>query len=93
MALVIMSIQRVTADLPRALQLVSVIKRCIGSCKAKTASADELQSLWDPPGIQIALQMSQWYWTSVCLASPPPVARDHTQQRPRTRLRGRNHAC
>jgi hypothetical protein len=65
MAVVIMSIQRITADLPRALQLVSVFKRCKTRCEKPKDEADAVAH-WDPPGMALSLQMAQFYWLFAC---------------------------
>ncbi len=65
MSVVIMSIQRVTADLPRALQLVSVLKRCRARC-TKTTELDQASAAWEPPGMALSLQMAQFYWLIAC---------------------------
>ena len=71
MATVIMSIQRVTGDIPRALQAVSLIKRhCVAPCSA----SEKLKDLWTPPAMRIALQMAQLYWLHACAILYGPLA-------------------
>ena len=63
MATVIISIQRATADLPRALQAVTLCKRY---ALAWCAPAEELQALWEPPVMRVSLQMAQLLWLFAC---------------------------
>ena len=64
MAVVIMSVQRVTADLPRALQLLTLLGR---HCRAPfCASENQVPALFEPPSMRIALQMAQLYWLIAC---------------------------
>ena len=69
-AIVLMTIQRFTADLPRALQCVSLVKRHI-MARASTAN---LESLWDPPSMRIALAYAQLFWLFACAILYGPLS-------------------
>ena len=71
MATVIMSIQRATGDLPRALQLVTLAKR---ACAARAAPPATLQAVWAPPTMRVALQAAQLYWLFACALLYGPLA-------------------
>ena len=70
-ALVLMTIQRVTADLPRALQLISVTRRFITS---HCAPSDRLQQMWEPPDMRVAVQFAQLYWLHACALLYGPLS-------------------
>ena len=73
MAVVIISIQRVTADLPRALQALSLMRRHL-QAPLCASSESQLESLWRPPGMRIALQTAQLYWLVACALLYAPLA-------------------
>jgi len=69
-AVVLITIQRITSDLPRAVQALSLCKRYLRVC----APASKLHQLWQPPEMRISLQLAQLYWLFSCALMYGPLS-------------------
>ena len=70
-AVVLITIQRLTADLPRAMQLISLFRRHVASL---CAPAEKLAELWEPPDLRVAVQFAQLYWLHACALLYGPLS-------------------